>query len=116
MQACQEARLQLGHIGMPVVTKSAGACVHDMVPDSHYSLCPSLSSCAYEVISQQELGTGCQAKSRRKPEAPSLQEALASKTDTEKSQMSMSNAWSRMSGCYIHLFIPYSFIQLIFAG
>lgn len=57
-----------GHIGLPVVTMSTRASVHDMVPKSHYSLCPFLSSCANKMIYQQELGTGCQAVGRgRRP-------------------------------------------------
>lgn len=55
----------LGHIGLPVVTMSIRAFVHDMVPDSHYSLCPFLSSCANKMIYQQELGTSCQVWGRK---------------------------------------------------
>lgn len=56
-----------GHVGLPVVTMSTQAFVHDTVPNSHYSLCPFLSSCANKMIYQQELRTGCQVlgKGRR---------------------------------------------------
>ena len=53
-----------GHIGLPVVTTSTQAFVRDTVPDSHYSLCPFLSSCANKMTYQQELGTGCQVLGR----------------------------------------------------
>lgn len=49
-----------GHIGLPVVTMSTRAFVCDTVTNSHYSLCPFLSSCANKMIYQQELRTGCQ--------------------------------------------------------
>lgn len=87
LQACQEARLQLDHIGLLVVTKSAGTCVHDMVWDPHYSLCPSLSSYAYKVITHQGLGTGCRARAEGSPRPPSLYEVLSSKIYTAQCQM-----------------------------
>lgn len=44
----------IADICLPIVIKSAGACVHNTVPNSHYSLYPSLSSYAYKVISHQK--------------------------------------------------------------
>lgn len=100
-----------GHIGLPVVTMSTRAFVCDTVPDSHYSLCPFLSSCANKMIYQQELGTGCQVLGRGKRHGNVLwNKALAAKGHTLQSQMPPPQD---LDVAFIHSLIHW-FIQHIF--